>query len=73
MAINLQMELSDGRLQPVTKYDAERMEDFPEGQLFNLKAAGRDPTPTIICIGPRFEMWPVIQGSGLQSITYTMN
>ena len=45
MAINLQMELSDGRLQPVTKYDAERMEDFPNGQLFNLKAAGKRSNP----------------------------
>ena len=37
MAINLQIELSDGQLQPVTRYDAERMEEYANGQLFNIK------------------------------------
>lgn len=41
----LQMELRNGRLQPVSMYDAERMEDYPEGTLFNLTNTGKRSNP----------------------------
>lgn len=41
----LQMELRSGRLQPVSMYDAERIEDYPEGTLFNLSNTGKRSNP----------------------------
>ena len=41
----LQMELRNGRLVPVSQYDAERMEDYPQGALFNLSATGKRSNP----------------------------
>jgi len=34
--LNLQVQLSNGRLVPVSQYDAERMDDYAQGALFNL-------------------------------------
>jgi hypothetical protein len=39
------MELRNGRLVPVSQYDAERMEDYPQGALFNLSPTGKRSNP----------------------------
>ena len=41
----LQMELRNGQLVPVSQYDAERMEDYPQGTLFNLTSTGKRSNP----------------------------
>lgn len=41
----LQMELRNGYLVPVSQYDAERMEDLPDGTLFNLSQTGKRSNP----------------------------
>tara|TARA_R110000796_G_scaffold220951_2_gene337021 strand:- start:213 stop:605 length:393 start_codon:yes stop_codon:yes gene_type:complete len=41
----LQMELRDGQLMPVSQYDAERMENLPQGTLFNLSVTGKRSNP----------------------------
>lgn len=39
------MELRDGQLMPVSQYDAERMENLPQGTLFNLSVTGKRSNP----------------------------
>ena len=40
-----QMFLRDGQLLPVTAYDAEKMDDYKEGQTFNLHSTGKRSNP----------------------------
>ena len=41
----LQVEYRNGRLLPVSQYDAEQMEDYPQGALFNLSPTGKRSNP----------------------------
>ena len=43
--LNLQVQLSNGRLVPVSQYDAERMEDYAQGALFNLSPTKQRSNP----------------------------
>ena len=43
--LKLQVQLSNGRLVPVSQYDAERMEDYAQGSLFNLTATKQRSNP----------------------------
>lgn len=40
-----QVVKANGHLLPVTQYDAERLEDFKEGQVFNVSATGTRSNP----------------------------
>jgi hypothetical protein len=39
------MELRNGQLLPVSQYDAERMDDFADGTLFNVKSTKQRSNP----------------------------
>ena len=41
----LQVQLSNGRLVPVSQYDAERMDDYAQGSLFNLSPTKQRSNP----------------------------
>ncbi len=41
----LQVQLSNGRLVPVSQYDAERMEDYAQGSVFNLSPTKQRSNP----------------------------
>ena len=41
----IQVEFKGGQLLPITKYDAQRMEDFKEGSFFNLTSTGKRSNP----------------------------
>ncbi len=43
--VKLQVQLSNGRLVPVSQYDAERMEDYAQGALFNLSSTKQRSNP----------------------------
>ena len=36
--MNIQIQIRNGNLVPVSQYDAQRLEDFKDGALFNLKS-----------------------------------
>jgi hypothetical protein len=41
----IQVHLKSGQLLPVSQYDAQRMEDFADGQVFNLTSTGKRSNP----------------------------
>ena len=41
----IQVEFKGGQLLPITKYDAQRMEDFKDGSFFNLTSTGKRSNP----------------------------
>lgn len=41
----LQMQLRNGQFVPVTQYDAQRIEDFKDGQVFNLTTTNTRSNP----------------------------
>lgn len=43
--INLQMQLRNGQIVPVTQYDAQRLEDYKDGSLFNMKPTKQRSNP----------------------------
>jgi hypothetical protein len=64
----IQMELRDGNLTPVTRYDAESMEAYKESQIFNVVASSERSNPhhklywTILkAVVDATAMWPTPQ------------
>lgn len=41
----IQVQLKDGQLLPITEYDAEKLEDAKNGQVYNLSATGQRSNP----------------------------
>lgn len=41
----IQVQIRDGQLLPVSHYDAERLEDAKQGQVFNLTPTGKRSNP----------------------------
>ena len=41
----IQVQIKNGQLLPVSQYDAERLEDAKQGQVFNLTATGHRSNP----------------------------
>lgn len=41
----IQVQIRDGQLLPVSQYDAERLEDAKQGQVYNLTATGHRSNP----------------------------
>lgn len=42
---NIQVELKNGQLLPITQYDAERIEDYKNGQVFTLISTRKRSNP----------------------------
>jgi len=45
MSKTIQMELRNGQLLPVSQYDAERMDDFADGTIFNIRSTKTRSNP----------------------------
>ena len=71
--LKLQVQLSNGRLVPVSQYDAERMEDYAQGALFNLTATKQRSNPSITFIGLFFAKSQSLRASGRQNIICMTN
>ena len=43
--VKIQVEFKDGQLLPITGYDAELLEDYAQGSVFNLTSTGKRSNP----------------------------